>query len=337
MGERLTIGSLFSGVGGLELGLERAGLGPVLWQAESDPYCRRVLARHWPEARRYTDVRHVDAHADRVDVVCGGFPCQPVSVAGQRRAQADERWLWPEFARVVRELRPAWVVAENVPGLRSAGLRDVLADLAALGFDAEWSCLSAAQVGAPHLRRRLFLVASHPDRASLRDEPGWLGRACGSAAAVASDDGAGGVAPDAARVDRDEGRRVFVPPREPDVDQGAWGAEADAPPDPLGSRLEGAPRPRAHGRVYRDWSEAAHCSWARDSGWRHAPPAVRRVDDGLPAGLDACVPDAVRGLGEARGDEAEAPDGWRVAALGNAVVPQVAEVIGRAIVEVSRG
>jgi DNA (cytosine-5)-methyltransferase 1 len=141
-----SIGSLFSGVGGLELGLEACGLGPVLWQCDSDPAARAVLARHWPEVRRYEDVREVITGAVApVAVLCGGFPCQPVSVAGKRQGQKDPRWLWPFFAAVVARLRPGLVFIENVPGLRSAGLRDVLADLADLGYDAQWDVFSAAE------------------------------------------------------------------------------------------------------------------------------------------------------------------------------------------------
>lgn len=332
----MLIGSLFSGIGGLELGLERAGLGRVAWQCEMDPYCRAVLARHWPDAARYDDVRSIDGSAARVDVVCGGFPCQPVSVAGRRLAQADERWLWPEFARVARELRPAVVVVENVPGLRSAGLRDVLADLAALGFDAEWSTLAASDTGAPHIRRRLFIVAAHPDRIELREQPGWLSRACRARAAGV---GAGhlqappeprrGAPADAAGVrgewpEGDRGREA----RPSGGERGRCDGEATglAPAD---ADREGQPQP--------GWSFAALRGWARDSGWWHAPPALRGVDDGTSAGLDACDDDARGRSGEAS-DGVEAPDGWRIKALGNAVVPQVAEVIGRALVDaISRG
>jgi hypothetical protein len=130
----LRIGSLFSGVGGLELGLERAGLGHVVWQVEKDAHCRAVLARHWPDVERHEDVREFRAAAGSVDLICGGFPCQPWSVAGKRRGADDERHLWPEFARIIEEARPAWVVGENVPGLRTRGLRGVLADLARLGL-----------------------------------------------------------------------------------------------------------------------------------------------------------------------------------------------------------
>ena len=151
-------GSLFSGIGGLDLGLEEATGAEPAWLCEIDPFARAVLAHHWPGVRIYEDVREA-TNAERVDIICGGFPCQPVSVAGKRKAQADTRWLWPFFANVVARLRPSVVFIENVSGLRTAGLRDVLADLADLGFDAEWGCFSAAEAGAPHRRRRLFLLA----------------------------------------------------------------------------------------------------------------------------------------------------------------------------------
>src|SRR5579863_716914 len=147
----LTIGSLFSGIGGFELGLEWAGLGPVVWQCEIDAFCRSVLAKHWPNATRYTDVRAIDASAPRVDVICGGFPCQDVSNAGKRAGiDAERSGLWSEFARVVGVLRPRFVVVENVSALLGRGMDRVLGDLAALGYDADWSTLRASDVGAPH-------------------------------------------------------------------------------------------------------------------------------------------------------------------------------------------
>ena len=156
---RLSVGSLFSGIGGLDLGLERAGM-EVRWQVEIDPYCQRVLAKHWPNVTRYGDIKTIDwTEVEPIDLVCGGFPCQPVSLAGKRRAQDDPRWLWPEFARCLRVLRPRFALLENVPGLLSAGFGDVLGDLAALGYDAEWDCIPAAAVGAPHLRYRVVVVS----------------------------------------------------------------------------------------------------------------------------------------------------------------------------------
>lgn len=156
-----TFGSLFSGIGGIDLGLEWAGW-KCKWQVENDPYCIRILERHWPNVRRYGDIRTVHA-PPFVDLICGGFPCQPVSEAGKRKAQADERWLWPEFANIVREIRPRTILVENVPGLltvnQGTAMGDILGDLAELGYDTRWESISAAAFGAPHLRRRVFIVA----------------------------------------------------------------------------------------------------------------------------------------------------------------------------------
>ena len=160
----LTIGSLFSGIGGLELGVTRAlarvGVrSRIAWQAEQNPYARAVLEKHWPEVRRYEDVRHVDASAPPVDLECGGFPCQDLSIAGARAGIRGARsGLWFEFVRIIRDTRPSYVFVENVPELL-VYLGDVLGPLADLGFNAEWDLFDAAAVGAPHLRERLFLLA----------------------------------------------------------------------------------------------------------------------------------------------------------------------------------
>lgn len=162
---KLNVLSLFAGIGGIELGLERAGMTTV-GQVELDPYCRAVLARHWPEVPRHDDVRTTPEWwagepRPRVDVICGGFPCQPFSIAGKQLGTADERWGWPWMADVVRALRPRYVLVENVPALvRDAGaFGAVLGDLHTLGFDAEWATLYASEFGAPNPRRRVYLLA----------------------------------------------------------------------------------------------------------------------------------------------------------------------------------
>ena len=156
----LTVGSLFAGIGGFDLGLERAGM-RVRWQCEIDPYCQRVLAKHWPAVTRYGDIREVDWHAvEPVDLLCGGFPCQDISLAGKGAGLAGERsGLWFEYAKAIEALKPRYVLIENVSALRSRGLDQVLGSLAALGYDAEWHCIPACAVGAPHRRDRLWIVA----------------------------------------------------------------------------------------------------------------------------------------------------------------------------------
>lgn len=184
----LTFGSLFSGIGGLDLGFEQAGL-QVKWQVENDGFCTKILAKRWPDAARYGDVCHVGGHnLKRVDIIAGGYPCQPHSLSGERRASEDERDLWPQFCRIIRELRPRWVVAENVLGVLSSEsgcfFGRVLRDLAKLRYDAEWQVLPAAAFGAPHLRDRVFLVAyphksrwtpvlRHDIATSVKAYPGW--------------------------------------------------------------------------------------------------------------------------------------------------------------------
>ena len=169
----MTFGSLFAHIGGMDLGLERAGM-TVRWQVEIDPFCNRVLAKHWPDVVRHRDVREVGAHnLEPVDLICGGFPCQDISFAGKGAGLDGARsGLWYEYARIIRELRPRFVLVENVAALLARGMGEVLGTLASLGFDAEWSCVSACSVGAPHMRRRVFVVAhSHGEhgREGVRD------------------------------------------------------------------------------------------------------------------------------------------------------------------------
>jgi DNA (cytosine-5)-methyltransferase 1 len=168
----MTVGSLFSGIGGIDLGLERAGHS-ILWQVENNPKCRKVLAKHWPEIPCYHDITKLTAEdLEPVDLLCGGFPCQPVSVAGKQKGEDDERWLWPEFLRLARSLRVQHLLVENVTGLLAAHggetFASLLSGLAEAGYDAEWDCLPASAFKAPHRRDRVFLIAHRQPR---RDDP----------------------------------------------------------------------------------------------------------------------------------------------------------------------
>ena len=248
---------LFSGIGGLSLGLHWAGMRTVAF-CEADPFARGVLARHWPGVPCYPDVRRLTAARLRADgvprpsLVCGGFPCQDVSAAGGGAGLDGARsGLWAEMARLVAETRPDWVVVENVPALRVRGADRVCADLEALGYAVWPLVVGAAHAGAPHRRGRVWIIAhagaAHADTAHAgADRAGALAHA-GGAGLEARLGGAAGPAP-------------------------------------------GLPVERRGG-------------WPVESG-------LRRVADGLPAGLDRAA---------------------RVKALGNAVVPQVAAMVGRAV------
>ncbi len=256
----ITVGSLFSGIGGLELGLERAGM-RVAWQVENNEYCQKVLAKHWPDVARFRDVRECGSHnLAAVDLICGGFPCQDISSAGQGVGLSGARsGLWVEFIRIVGELRPRYVLMENVSVLLNRGIGDILGTLAAFGYDAEWHCIPAAAVGAPHRRDRVFILAYAP-------RFGYEARA---------------------GQDRQPNRSRELP----------GGLVADR---------GGAVLADAHGQplVRPPVTRTQRNSWDTE-------PAILRVLDGVPARL---VEDRLKGLG-------------------NAVVPQVAEFIGRCIVE----
>ena len=285
----MRIGSLFSGIGGLELGLEWAGVGHTVWQVEKDPFCRAVLARHWPDARRFDDVCAVTGvHTETcgmdvdcmgckptiledVDVLCGGFPCQNVSHAGNREGiHGAQSGLWREFARLIGELEPLAVVIENSDALVGRGLDVVLSDLFRLGYEVAAAIVRASDVGAPHHRPRTFVLAhtSHDGREGCT-----------------TDDGEAGAL--------DEQRRGVADRR------GVVG---------LGGGLGAA-----------------------------AQPGLGGGDDGIPAGLDAHRWPALRGcapgLGERRTLRGGAHRRERLHALGNAVVPQVAEVVGRMLLQ----
>ena len=162
---KLKLLSLFSGIGGFELGLERSGGFETVAQSEIDPYASRVLKKHWLEVPNYGDIKDITAtrlRADgiRVDAICGGFPCQDISAAGKGAGIEGERsGLWSEYARLIGELRPRVVFVENVSALLSRGLDVVLGDLASIGYDAEWHCIPASAIGAPHRRDRIWIIA----------------------------------------------------------------------------------------------------------------------------------------------------------------------------------
>lgn len=265
MSEKLTVGSLFAGIGGIELGLERTGGFETVWQVEKDDYCRRVLAKHWPDVNRYEDVQDVGSDELReVDLICGGFPCQNISLAGGGEGIEGERsGLWSEMWRCIRELRPRYALVENVPALRSRGLGRVLGDLAEIGYDAEWDCLPASTFGAPHKRDRAFIVA-YPD-SDGRESAGWGRTVC----------------------DENGERQGEV--RRPQQQPGA-GGNGQVFPDPGSPGRPQQFSPSFSGGPGHDSGQAGR---GEGVGWS-PEPGVGRVVDGVPYRVDR-----VRGLGNA--------------------------------------
>ncbi len=158
---QLTFGSLFAGIGGADLGFERAGM-KCKWQVEIEPNCHLVLAKNFPDVKRYTDITKIgDDELEKVDVIVGGFPCQDVSSAGLRKGvnEGKRSSLFREAIRIARALQPHYLVFENVAGLLNLGMGTVLTELSEIGFDAEWEVVPASSVGAPHRRERVFIVA----------------------------------------------------------------------------------------------------------------------------------------------------------------------------------
>jgi DNA (cytosine-5)-methyltransferase 1 len=207
------IGSLCTGIRGLDLAVQAMWGGEVAWHAEIDPSCSAWLERNSPGVPNLGDIKKVEwSTVPRVDVLTAGFPCQPFSHAGRRKGEDDERHLWPAVAEAIRVLRPGRVVLENVPGLRSLGLGRVLADLASMGYVGRWGSVRASDAGAPHQRDRIFVVAtdSRCGDAERHGEPGDVARPSGEAQGegdqrercgdAAGDRGA--VAPDSSRLGR---------------------------------------------------------------------------------------------------------------------------------------
>jgi DNA-cytosine methyltransferase len=161
---------LFSGIGGFSLGLESVGMDTVAF-CEMDKFCQKVLKKHWPNVPIHSDIKELDGYEYRgaVELICGGFPCQPFSVAGERRGSLDDRHLWPEMYRVIQEVQPTWILAENVSGLLNLELKNVLSDLEAESYAAQTFVLPACSVDAKHRRDRVWIIA-YANRQGESDE-----------------------------------------------------------------------------------------------------------------------------------------------------------------------
>lgn len=294
----MTFGSLFAGIGGFDLGFERAGM-ECKWQVEIDPYCQKVLAKHWPHVRRHDDVRTfppTDADEWRVDVICGGFPCQDISYCGPGDGIDGERsGLFYEAVRVIRTLGPRIVVLENVAALLTRGIDRVLGTLAEVGFDAEWHCIPAAAVGAPHIRDRIFILGYASSAAGEWHARGFLATKAGKCEPWKFD----GHMPDGFEyASQSSGGGVVSNPDRKQLENRRQSSE-------FASDSEGDSDANCEPPFWLAESRSQRRHWL-------AEPAVGRVANGIPARVD------------------------RLRGLGNAVVPQVAEWLGRRLMEQER-
>ena len=307
----MKFGSLFSGIGGLDLGLEMAGM-ECSWMVEIDKFGSQILKHHWPEAEIYGDIYTINGkELESVDLICGGFPCQPVSLAGKRSGTSDERWLWGEFARIIRQVKPRWVVAENVTGLLSANsgraFAEVLRDLAESGYDAVWNVFPAGGqggVGAPHRRERIFIIAKRITNSN--DKRIGRGKRC----TLEKDRGnSNRVHSEVANTDREGSptplqRSSRSSRQQESTSKTSRKSVSKYVADTNSERRCGR---NAKRQDAKDVRQPPRCQI--DGQW-DVEPNVGRVANGVPNRVD------------------------RLKALGNAVVPQVAKQIGEMIMEI---
>ena len=305
----LKVLDLFSGIGGFSLGLERTGGFETVAFCEIEDYPRKVLSKHWPDVPIHKDVRELTSEqVGHVDLICGGYPCQPFSHAGKRQGAGDDRHLWPEVKRLMATIRPTWGLFENVAGHISMGLDEVLSDLESEGYAAWTVVIPACAVDAPHRRDRVWIVAHRQGEFSNGRKNGEHGRQ-----GIQSEAGAGGcILANTGR--QPEGRSFFGPSGKP-INGQATGERAtqgngftDGSETMAYSRRSDAQRQRKVSigieEKQRDFSDGRQ--------WKSEPP-VGRVAYGVSRRVD------------------------RLKGLGNAVVPQVVTQLGYAILEAEKG
>lgn len=312
---------LFSGIGGFSLGLERAGMRTVAF-CEIDPYCRAVIKKHWPNVPILEDVRTVSRvnlrqrHRvlDRIDVICGGFPCQPFSVAGKQKGKTDDRHLWPYMRDVINEFKPAWVIGENVAGFIPMELDQVLSDLEAIGYETLPLVIPACAVDAHHRRDRVWIIARNTDEHS--ESTGSLNAEMEELRSTIANSESGenwrlqhgGMEPDIASNGETDSDSALLQWREikRNESDGAVRSNEDDADAAGGGWSEG--NSNARGRCERARATQERSGLADGSRWPPEPD-VGRVAHGIPSRVD------------------------RLRCLGNAIVPQIPEIIARAIMK----
>jgi DNA (cytosine-5)-methyltransferase 1 len=300
--EKLRVLDLFSGIGGFSLGLERTGGFETVAFCEIEEFPRKVLAKHWPDVPCLTDVRKItkgDVDGP-IDVICGGYPCQPFSTAGKRAGEKDDRHLWPEVNRLLDVFRPSWFIGENVAGHISMGLDSVLSDLENTGYASRVFLIPACAVDAKHRRDRIWIVANSDSRRRGEQEE-RQGQQPGRAETKRSSE-------DVAHPQGERRRKTGQPEQRPSI--GSAGTSPTPGHVAHTKSISGGPGCGEAGSI-GNRHVFADSGQIDDQGWITWPvePDVGRVANGVPNRVD------------------------RLKALGNAVVPQIPEMIGHAILE----
>jgi len=265
--------SLFAGIGGFDLGLERAGM-TCIGQVEYNPWCQKVLKKHWPDVKLISDIHDVKGgEFGTVDLICGGFPCQPFSVAGKQRGKKDDRYLWPEMLRIIQKAGPSWVIGENVAGIIPMELDKVLSDLEGISYEVQTFIIPAVAADARHRRDRVWILAY----SGLSELPG-----------------------------REQTTKLQVGPG-PKIQKRKKSTSCRFPVSYIKQQHDDRP---GHG-ASKDGRKQQEQTQILGDGcvWLPEPP-VGRVANGISRRVD------------------------RLKGLGNAVVPQIPEIIGRAIMEI---
>jgi len=299
----ITVGSLFSGIGGLDLGLERAGM-KVIWQSEIDKYCCKILKKHWPEVLNHGNIKEINwQEIQRPNIIAGGYPCQPFSTAGKRKGTQDPRHLWPWVREAISQLRPDYAILENVPGHLTMGGTEVIGALTEIGYDAEWRVVSAAGLGANHLRKRIIIVAYPNSQRPHRTEINATDRQQSAQSEFASCC--------QTLADTNGERLEKSRPKQQTTGfartcENKNGIVADTENQRCETRRQ---QFRTQSKYPVFANRGTHQSWNYLATNWQIEPNVGRVADGIPNRVD------------------------RLRGLGNAVVPQVAEYIGRLVME----
>ena len=260
--DKLNVLDLFSGIGGFSLGLEATGGFETKAFCELDKYCKSVLKKHWPDTRQYDDIKELTYDKlrsdgiDTIDIITGGYPCQPFSVAGKQKGTEDKRHLWPEYFRLVKECRPTWVIGENVSGHIKLGLDQVIEDLESEGYATRTFSISASSIGANHQRERIWIIANSNSNGLLKDDSNIRPQSTES-------------------IGKDSGSIRKDIPREQHMANSNSGSEETLNQE----RVLGEQNTEGETERYPDGSLQIHGQW-------NIEPNVGRVADGIPSRVD---------------------------------------------------